>query len=169
MSQFVLDLINAKNNSSIDLSDVTFGPPEISQTSRNTKVEVSAEQSSPYSGSVSVRYNRLHIADDVVNHTSNDSTDKKFNKAGLDGLSELLPEINNRFDLKAVIAAEEIEELSFAADTFFENGKEYIKLKLKPNSYHYIGEVNLELFTATIPLSDVVLDDELDGLIYPFP
>jgi len=169
MSQFILDLINAKNSSSIQLSDINFDLPQVASGTRNTTVKVNSVDNGPYTGDVTVRYNRLHIDNDVVNHSSNDATDKTFNIAGLDKLSELLSEINERFQLKAELTADEIEEAVFADDSFFENGKEYIKLKIKPESYHFIGELDLEIFTATIPLNSVILDEELDGLIYPFP
>jgi hypothetical protein len=60
--QELIDLINHDNNTSLQASDVTISAPEVvDYQGRNTKVVVSANPDTQFSGSMNIYYNRLSL------------------------------------------------------------------------------------------------------------
>ncbi len=136
--QQVLDLINKDNNTFFTDEHLDFGVPQPMPegASRNTALVVTSKQTSAFSGSVTVTYNRLDLATMFAAANKQVQYDPEWETT-----HDLLPVINQRFNLL-------IEPADIINDPLdLESGQAI--LRAAPNSYAYIGQFTMTFADST--------------------
>lgn len=165
----LIDLINSDNNTTFNVGELVLSAPEVvtdevsepSFNNRFTRVKVTAPSNpNPETNSVSVKYRRLHYRDlfstDDPNTEQYPLTNEEYRVDGLTRLAELIPQINQQF------------ELNLQSNDFYDqplpifneaNAEDYVRsdvrLEAKPNSLIYVGGVRLKLNLIPIPWTDL--------------
>lgn len=145
----LLDLINQANATSLDATDIRFGPPTLNNGLRNTSVYVFANKA-PYTGMQQLFYNRLDLGRALGNNT-----------IVLDGwfydIPTTLRYLNQKKDTR--IATDEIVSMEYSNDPVPE-----ITLTTTPHSYVYLPNTKARLIDG-FSLFVKQLDDELSVFV----
>lgn len=156
--ELVIDLINRDNNTSLTFDDVLFSlPTALSVTAdfRNTVVDVIPKNTAKYKSTQKIVYWRLYL-DKLIQ-----DNDRIIPALGVTDTSELIDILNAMYNLKMTLDDVILEDID---TTIFPVS--YV-LKSHPNSYAYIGQVELTLTDKLIDLSEVVSKDLIAGIDYP--
>lgn len=154
----LLDLINRENSTAFTFEDVVFGTPAVIPNPvgfRNTRVTVSAKSGGRYVGHRTVDYQRIDIAQLFKPQY------RRMYATGVSNTATLIAQINVRFGLQIepTDVVSEFIDTSVLPVTY--------TLKFRPESYAFIGQVELELVGQLPNLSDVITVNLLDGFHYP--
>lgn len=154
----LLDLLNAENGTTFTFNDVMFSNPVVITnplTFRNTKVAINAKAGGQYFGTKVVDYHRIDVA--VLFKPQY----RRVVGVGVELSTDLVPILNARFGLALEtgdIIAEPIDTTTLPVT---------YRLKMAPNCYAFIGEVDLDLIQDLPDLNDLITVDLLDGFHYP--
>ncbi len=160
----VYDAIKASNPTTfpqVELVDLVYGTPAVlsgDPSNKDTSLLVSAAINTPYIGDVTVKYNRLDLADFETNYGER---------------TLIVPEGATAADVVAAFNSEYGAELT--TDDYEDNalptppdwdGETYT-LVAAAGSLAYKNEVVLNVALATTPLSTIIATTTLDGLYFP--
>lgn len=165
----VIDLIRQKHPGQLLTSAmVTFGFPNVNiptqQRPNNTVIVATAVPGRRYVGSQSFYYNRVKISD-FPNPGLPDQT--KFIVTNEKTLHDLLPAINERY--RTNLTKDKVYDQpipDFDAEGLSEA---VIELKIAPDSIVYLGSLMLTVTPDLIPLSAIIKQRTMTGLIYAPP
>lgn len=159
-TELVFDLFNRMNPAlqhPLTPTNVTLSAPAVNDNNavtKNTKTTISAVAGQGYSGSTTVYYNRVSLAD-IVATGSNQfllTTQKKA--------SDILPLFNAAFNTNLIIDDIVEEDLPAAAA----NGTITYTLQAAANSPAFLASVVVKLVPADIPLSQAITTTDMTGL-----
>lgn len=158
----LVEMINEKNPGlSLTTSHITIAGVEVGEDldgGRNTTVNVESTPSSPYVGPDLFYYTRPDIAAIVA------TKEHQFELEDNTHLSDLIAELNTTYRL-GLTEADFVEvELPTVENT--PGATATVKLVAKPGSYWIIGEADLTIIKTSIPLNEVIVSRDLDGLTY---
>ncbi len=158
----LLELINTDNAQymtvPLSFSVVQFAAPvEAINGQRNTTVLVSALPQTNVTGSRTVAFARL---DFDIFFNSEINIEIPVGDAMPETTSDLLGYINTAFGLQLTNADIIVEAI---------NGSTEFLLRANPNSFVWIGEVNIVLDVEPTDLADIIVITELSGFEYPTP
>lgn len=160
--QILLDQINEDNTSSLTPALVTFGAVATDAGVRNSKITVTSQAGSGYTGSVEVFYNRVDLA------TVPGARSTTFQVGDATNLSDLIDEINTAYQLN--LTANDFVDVAIPAFPGEEpHETQTINLTAKATSLIFRGELVLTVNANDIPLSSVVTTTTLNGLTYTQP
>lgn len=133
----VLQLLNRDNNTNIGFDKIAFGIPAPAPSGyiRNTKMRVSSIPGSGFKNFVDVYYNRISLAAFFI---TNPLT---IDPIGPDTTYDLLAYLNTNFGIH-------LDQEDVVLETI---SSSYVNLKAHPNSYTWIGSVNIQLGQAPLP------------------
>ena len=161
--QIVLDLINEENSSSLTLELVEFGKPFIAGLPEaNTEMEVTAKDGSGYKGSVTVAYDRLDIQGFVPIMVGSDLV---LPVGDAEKFSDLIPEINVALGIN--LTEDDYVDGDIGEWLGVPNETQDITIPMHADSYVFIGSLTLTLESEDILLSEVIVNQILQGLNYP--
>lgn len=162
--EVVFDLINEQNGTALDNTMVTLGTPVREAgigVSYNTNILVTALENSDYAGSVVLGYNRLDVQGFLYGETLTLPKDEATSFA------DLIPLINERLGIN--LTTDDYIDGAIGAWHNTPNETKPLILKMKPNSKVFIGELSFTVALGEIPLSDVIVQKLLLGLVYQPP
>lgn len=162
--EVVFDLINEQNGTALNNTMVTLGTPVREAgvgVSYNTNITVTALETSDYAGSVTLGYNRLDVEGFLYGETLTLPRDEAVTFA------DLIPAINER--LKTNITTDDYVDGPIGAWQGVPNETKQIVITMKPSSKVFIGSLRLTLAHEEIPLSTVIVQKLLLGLVYQPP
>lgn len=150
----LLAKINAQNNTSFKVADVTFGVPSTAVGQRrNTQIAVNALVSSGHSSSQVVYYDRIKL-----DHVIKDTTAITLNMTGITSVHELLPQINAFYKL-ALVPADVMQKTIRPGETSF-------ILTVAPTSLYFKPATQVQ-FGSGVQLSSEFDITDLDGFSLP--
>jgi hypothetical protein len=161
-NEILVELINFDNGTSLTPDSVTFGTPVVSGGVRNTQLVVTAKTGSFYTGSVTIQYNRVDLS------TVPGVRSKSFVANGLTKISDLIPQINNAYQLN--LQPEDFIDgplPTFSGTT--PNETLDFDLIAGPNSLIYNNKVTLQVVCGLLDLSVAIKNLVLNGLVYTQP
>lgn len=139
-AEIALALIGRDNGIYLLPDQVVFGTPVQILGVRNTVVILTANTSSLFYGNKTIYYNRVSLNNLLANKN------KTFNRNTSLKLSDLLPQINERFDLN--LSKDQIvdSDLDHQSDSV-------VTLTLKPSNLVFIGSISLSVVNNIPPLT----------------
>lgn len=175
--QIVVDLINFDNSvgtgeegthcCALTLEVVELGLPVTSVTTggeeRNTDIEVSALPGSGYTGSVTVSYNRLNIADFVPLRVEGGVLKLPVGDATM--FADMIPEINVALGINLTTTS--YEDGAIGEWLGQPNEEKVITIPMSADNPVYIGSLEVTLMAEDIPLSSIITNMILMGLNLP--
>ena len=163
--QVLLDQINHDNASSLTLALIQFGlPTAMTGTNPNpdTQITVSSQAGSGYTGSVVVGYNRVNLA--TIPGTRN----TVYALGNAANISDMIPEVNTAYQINLTSA----DYTDGPLPTFtggIPNEEHNFQIAATADSVVYEGVMTLTLKSNDIPLSSVITQPTLTGLVYVQP
>lgn len=167
--QIIVDLVNNDNTTALTPGLLTFGLPSVPTGSpaRDTDLTLTAIAGSGYTGSVTVHYNRVNLAD-VPGARSTD-----FPLGDAVNVSDLIPEINAAYGiaLSNTVDPTHPDFTDGALPTFTgePNEDHTFPLIADADSLVWENQVTLSVHGNDIPLDTVVTSTTLNGLTYIQP
>lgn len=161
-AEILVDLINEDNpGHGFTTGILQFGLPVApagGSPARNTELVVSAAADSGYSGSVTVLYNRVDMAE--IPGLNN----KIFPAGNAVNVSDLIPEINARYHINL----QPSDYVDAALPPFTGEPNEDLNFQVTANSDSLVwfGNVILTITANDIPLNTVITTTTLNGLNY---
>ncbi len=158
--QAVLNTLNIINEVEppLTFTDVSFSPPTTSDgTSGNTAITVTPTAEGRLAGSARPYYfNRLSMADWLT-------LEEPLEVANPTQIVDLLPALNAAHRINLVP-----EDLANGEVELGQIGAEPVEVTLiaSEGSYGWLGQLKVVLQRVSIPLSEVIADTVLDGLVY---
>lgn len=153
----IVDLVNLTNGTAFTESDVSLGPastytdPEGVNT-RNTQIDVQAAGASPYTGSVTVRYNRVDLS------TQTAATGLEYTLTGSETLADMLTVIAAQLGV-----VEEGLELDVPEVPTVAAGETVtINIVASTNSVLYVGQTPVTV-NPSMEMESQVTTSNLDG------
>lgn len=153
----IVDLVNLTNDTTFTESDINLGPvstytdPEGINT-RNTQIDVQAAGASPYTGSVTVRYNRVDLS------TQTAATGLEYTLTGSETLADMLTAIATQLGV-----VEEGLELDVSeVPTVAAGETATINIVATTNSVLYIGQTPVTV-NPSMEMDSQVTNSDLDG------
>lgn len=139
-SQMVINIINQTNFLELRASDVTLGVPAAAAqgADKNTDLVITAVGTANYSGSATVHYDRLDLAQLFNGLTSNQQVQVPV-QAGWATTIDLLQYLNDNYDLQ--LSVDDIESAALTATPYPATQT----LTAKSTSYGYIGTYDVQL------------------------
>lgn len=161
--QIIIDMVNAKSQFALTPDLIDFGLPVAGAQgdAKNTTLTLTAKTGSGYKNAKTIKYNRLDFATIVA--TANST----FTKGDATKLSDLIPEINARYNLN--IQAEDYEDVTLPEFTGTPNEEHKVNLTALADSLIFIGVAEITIHGNDLDLATVITDDEMDGLTYEGP
>lgn len=159
----LLTAINAATADGVvlEFADISFSAPEpADQNGNTTTVTVTAEPDGKYSDSVAVFYNRVQM-EDIFLGAGIEVIEVDIATLGGSSTSDVVASLNTRYGLE--FAVEDI------VDEAFDVGDGQVTIKAAPGSLGYTGQMMVNLVTAPLPLTDVIVSPELGDLEIPTP
>jgi hypothetical protein len=159
-TQLVFDLFNRMNSGlqyPLSPTNVVLGAPATNDNgaiSKNTKATLTAIGGQGYSGSTTVYYNRVDLADILATGSSNFPLTNQVSSA------DILALWNAAFNTNLIAADIVVEALPAPAA----NGSISYTLKANTASPAFIGQAALVLAPAAIPLSTAITTTDMTGL-----
>lgn len=161
--QIIVDLINYDNDTALEADLLTFGTPNVVTTGPyNTSLVTTAVPDSHYEGSVVIHYNRIDIG------TVPGIRSKEIELGTATRISDLIPQINTKYGIN-LTAADYIDEPLPAFQTNDPTENLFFEVYTHPNSLVFIRDVRFKLVRNKIPLSSVIVNRFLNGLVYIQP
>lgn len=165
----LISIVNATNATALTAAEIQFGLPEVFNdpegiNTRNTQVLVSAVDGSPYTGAVTVRYNRLDL--EGLQQARN-VTELSYTLGAESSLQTILDAVVTQLDVVASDVELSISEMPVIAEL---EDFTVIQLVAKSDSLLYLGQVNVLVFKAPEvldPLDGTITNPELDGFDQP--
>lgn len=166
----LIDLIRDDNNRrTLTTGQATFGRPNVftpvPNVDRNTVVIATAIADRGYSGSQKFYYNRQPLQKFVP---GDDPDVLTFPQGTATKLSQLLPELNRRLNIK--LTPEKIVEQTlpvFTNDDHHDTAE--VVLSMQSDSLVYINQLTLVIKRPTQLLINAIPDPDMDGLYYAPP
>ncbi len=156
----VIDAINEQSGSKFKVTDLTFEVPQVvSEKDRNTKVRVTATESSKAFGSMNIWYDRL----DIARLFEISSIEVELHTAQVNSTKDLLPELNLLYGLG--LEAEDIVDEQLVTDDRPINAE----IKMQPTCLAFTGTLLVTLVDGLVSLESIITQPVLDGLKYPDP
>lgn len=156
----ILAAIKAQNGVDLVRAQYLFSNPiaVANPNGNNTEITVTANSpESPYTGSVTVNYRRL----DLANLATLLPLPLKF--SGITTVAQAATALNAMFGLNFVMADDLVAgDLNVAVD-----GSGTLTLTAKANSLGWIGTVDLPFVLGNLPLATIITQPSLPGLLYP--
>lgn len=163
-------MVQAKNPdtaASLKVSDYTAAAPSVldgDASGKNTSIVVTAVQgSTAYTGSQTLKYNRLHIGDDI-----GATSDLLIDSVGKAKLSDAVADFETKYGIK-LEAGKDYTDRDLEPFTGAPGEEREELLTILPTSGKYIGTVLLTIKSATVDLATVIANNVLDGLTYEPP
>jgi len=160
----IVDLINETNaGAGMTEALLDFGLPTVptGTPARNTELTVTAKAGSGYSGSVTLKYNRVDMAEIPG------ALNVEYTKGDAENISDLIPEINARYGIN--LQAEDYVDAPLPNFTGTPNEKIDFEIVAAADSLVWRASLILKLASEDIPLSSVITNDTLNGLVYVAP
>lgn len=169
--QIIIDLVNNDNTLALTPALVTFGAPTAATVggsiTRDTDLTLTAVAGSGYSGSQTIHYNRVNLA----NVPGSRST--VFPKGNAVNISDLVPEINAAYgiNMSNTADAQHPDFVDAALPTFTgtPNEQHDFQFTADANSLVWENSVTLTVHANDIPLSSAIVNPTLNGLTYTAP
>lgn len=150
----LLAKINAQNNTTFKVADVTFGIPSVvTGERRNSKITVNAQVSSGHSKSQVVYYDRIKL-----DHLIKDTTAITLDMTGITSVHALLPQINAFYKL-ALVPADVLQKTIRPGESSF-------ILTIAPTSLYFKPATQVQ-FGSGVQLSSEFDIADLDGFSLP--
>lgn len=149
----LIALINESNDKQWQSGQLTFGPVGAGSNGRNATVVATAAAGQPYSGNVTLSYNRVDLS------TAPKAASTDFVYEGQTLSVDLVDALRARYNI-ALTAIDLVSEALPAPDG---TGKVSATLKAATTSYLWFGQLAVTLTPAVRPLSEVLTNNVLDG------
>jgi hypothetical protein len=165
--QILVAQINNDNSTSLTPALLTFGLPTANtgtNPARNTSLTITAATGSGYTGSVTLQYNRVDLS---TLPTINTGAVTVFSLGDAAKVSDLVPEINAAFAIN--LTASDFVDASLPTFTGQPNEEHPFNVVANANSIVWINQVTFTVQANDIPLSTVVTNTTLNGLVYVAP
>lgn len=177
--EILVDLVNSENGRSFTvndllLSNLAIAPDPVSgrETFNNvrTSLRIDAAPNSGYTNGVDIKYNRVNLRNVFPNNDDDStryptSTDDGIKLEGRTSLVELLPEINERYQIN--LKPGDIYDLPLPTfDGAPPYDPVYIRFEIQSGHKIFIGGVQIQILPDTWDLSNLQFT-ELNGLYYP--
>lgn len=149
--EILLDYINQENNSDLLLDDFVFDTPQsitVTASGKNTKIKLSAKETSTYYGFREIFYKRLNFSDIFNNEKT-----PLINKTALK-LSELIPNINNLYGIN--LTEDDYIEADVPLFDYSDPDKtRIVTISSKPDSILFTGSYDFVLNSKiAVPIDD---------------
>jgi hypothetical protein len=163
--QIIIDLINFSNGTSIPDGSLSFGLPTAlpEGSTHNTTIIASAVPGvSLYEGDATLTYNRVDLS------TVPGARETRFIIGSATTIADLIPAINAAYQLN--LQPEDFINAALPAlIQHISDEEEAFELIAGPNSLIFVNRVALSVYRPDIPLSSVIVNTALNGLIYRQP
>lgn len=150
--QRLTTLVNGVNDKQWTAGQLVFAAPAVETGANNTSVAVSAAVGQVYTGNVTLRYNRVDLAE------APDAASTEFSVEDGTTMTELVPLLVERFGVD--LRASDLQAQVLPTPTV--DGVEVI-LTAAAGSYLWHGTLAVTLKAALIPLADVIMQTQLNG------
>lgn len=154
----VLDLINESNNIDLTFQEIEFQAPGLlvdDDDGKNTSLLVTAIDKHGFTGEVTVKYNRLDLADFEAGKPA-------VLEIPVDGsATDLITSVNNHFGLQLTEGID-VEEIIDLDDLGYVPSE--VSLTSILTSYGFIGSIDLTVAWESIDLEDAIVSNNLIGL-----
>jgi hypothetical protein len=163
----VYGLINAANpslpNGALSATNTTLGVPAGTGTTPNTSVTVTAIANQGYTGSVTVKYTRLDIQNDVFSVLAPGGATVVNTNAAMQTVSDVVTAINAAYSIN--LQPSDVSNGSTAL--VLTNDAGTCQIDIAPGSLTYTGTLSVSITQQQVALSQAVTTTNLNGLTPP--
>lgn len=153
--EIVFDLLNEQNGTALTNADVELGTPTASTGIRNSQIQITSRPMSEYSGSVTLNYDRLNIQGFTF------GTQLTIETKQAELFSEVIDAVNEKLGIN--LTADDYIEAEIPKGFVGASWTKNIKIKMKPESYVFIGELSVNVVYLEIDLGEAIPDNYMVG------
>lgn len=155
----LLSLINSANVKQWEPGQLVFSSPTpIDGDVHNTSVVVTPAEGQPYSGAVTMRYNRVQLG------LASNGNNTAFDDGDYATTADLVPLLRERFGV--VLTTVDILDEPLPEPNEF--GEMSVTITASPDSHLWLGQMLVTLAPGKIQLSQAIANNVLSGLTYEY-